>query len=320
MIAGLLGVHFDDLRRRQYKRQQRRFLIAITGALIIASVMTGVAVYALLAKRDAEFRRAQAEDLIGFMLGDLRERLEPLGRLDVLDEVGDKAMSYFASLPELDWDGKVLLQRGKALRQIGEVKKSQGNLSAATDAFFESNRLLSIANQQSAANAEIQFELAQSHFWIADVYLEQDIVMEAKREIETYRDLVLKLTLSHPDNQKYWLEYSYAESNLGTLAFKSQDLKTAKQRFTAAYKVVSSLVEENPDDVDLASMLAAASSWLGTVEKKLLNLDAAFDWHSQALELRRRIADQGQDKAAVSWLGSILRIMADIKHSSPSDD
>ena len=31
----------------------------------------------------------QAEDLIGFMLGDLRKRLEPVGRLEILEDVPD---------------------------------------------------------------------------------------------------------------------------------------------------------------------------------------------------------------------------------------
>ena len=48
----------------------------------------------------ADQRRHQAEDLVEFMLGDLRERLEPVGRLDALSAVGDKALDYFGSLDD----------------------------------------------------------------------------------------------------------------------------------------------------------------------------------------------------------------------------
>src|SRR5688500_7331906 len=38
--------------------------------------------------------RGEAEDLIEYMLGDLRRKLEPVGRLDVLDDVGERALAY----------------------------------------------------------------------------------------------------------------------------------------------------------------------------------------------------------------------------------
>ncbi|MEJ2207362.1 MAG: hypothetical protein P8170_25090, partial [Gemmatimonadota bacterium] len=40
----------------------------------------------------------EAERLIDFMLGDLRGKLEPIGRLDLLDDVGGEAVAYFAEL------------------------------------------------------------------------------------------------------------------------------------------------------------------------------------------------------------------------------
>jgi len=51
-----------------------------------------LAVRAIVAEREAMQHRAQAEDLISFMLGDLRDKLAPISRLDVLDSVGDQAV------------------------------------------------------------------------------------------------------------------------------------------------------------------------------------------------------------------------------------
>ena len=39
----------------------------------------------------ADRSRERAEDLLGFMIGDLREKLEPVGRLEVMDAVSEKA-------------------------------------------------------------------------------------------------------------------------------------------------------------------------------------------------------------------------------------
>ena len=60
------------------------------------STAVGVGV-ALWEAGEAKRRRVQAEGLIEFMLGDLRKKLQPVGRLDVLDAVGEKAFAYYAA-------------------------------------------------------------------------------------------------------------------------------------------------------------------------------------------------------------------------------
>jgi hypothetical protein len=91
IIAGLLSVSFDELKRRDLAQQYRRlsvFTAAASGLIVVMSVLAWTA---FVAEREAGLRSAQAEDLVEFMIVDLRTRLEPIGRLDVLDEVGAKA-------------------------------------------------------------------------------------------------------------------------------------------------------------------------------------------------------------------------------------
>jgi len=44
----------------------------------------------------------QAEHLVGFMLGDLNDKLAQVQRLDIMEAVDDQAMQYFQSLPTTD--------------------------------------------------------------------------------------------------------------------------------------------------------------------------------------------------------------------------
>ena len=50
---------------------------------------------AIQARDAARDQRREAEGLVGFMLGDLRAKLEPIGRLDALDAVGARALEYY---------------------------------------------------------------------------------------------------------------------------------------------------------------------------------------------------------------------------------
>ena len=83
LAAGLLDVGVDDLRRRDAQRQARVSLAVAATASAVAAVTIALAVTAIRARDEVDLRRAQAEGLIQFMLGDLRGRLEPIGRLDI---------------------------------------------------------------------------------------------------------------------------------------------------------------------------------------------------------------------------------------------
>src|SRR3546814_16335130 len=91
MPAGVRCVVVDDLKRRDAQRRAWIRSMVTTGLLMITTVTIGLAIVAYLSRQESELRRGQAEHLISFMLGDLRNKLEPLGKLDLPDAVGGQA-------------------------------------------------------------------------------------------------------------------------------------------------------------------------------------------------------------------------------------
>ncbi|MBV9497116.1 MAG: serine/threonine protein kinase, partial [Acidobacteria bacterium] len=73
---------------------------------------------ALTAKKEAVQRKAQAEDLIQFMLGDLRGKLEPVGRLDVLNDVAEKALQYIGATRKENLSTQELINYAMAFNQL----------------------------------------------------------------------------------------------------------------------------------------------------------------------------------------------------------
>ena len=96
LVAGMLGVGLDELVQRDTIRRQRRLAIGRGGfARRDGWWPAGLAVTAIQARDAARDQRREAEGLVGFMLGDLKDKLEPIGRLDVLDSVGARALAYY---------------------------------------------------------------------------------------------------------------------------------------------------------------------------------------------------------------------------------
>ena len=61
LLAGLLGVGFDDLRRREQQRRQRRLAVIASAAMVGMVITTGLAAAAFLARAEAEQQRSRAE-------------------------------------------------------------------------------------------------------------------------------------------------------------------------------------------------------------------------------------------------------------------
>ena len=113
-------------------RWLRRHRAASVAALAIVAVVSVAGQRVLHAKtvsdgqRDlAIASRAQAGDLLQFMIGDLQEKLRPIGRLDVLDAVAQKAIAYFAQSDQLTLGE--LAVRGRVIGDLGLLAGWEGH-------------------------------------------------------------------------------------------------------------------------------------------------------------------------------------------------
>ncbi len=125
--------------------------VAVATLVVVAVVGTVVAYLLEQRRREAESAREiarterdsaarhrnRAEEAMGFITEELREALEPEGRLDVLAKIGEKAREHFHSIPLAEESAKGFRQRMRALRQLGEVYLAQGNLPKARGVFEE---------------------------------------------------------------------------------------------------------------------------------------------------------------------------------------
>ncbi len=274
IAAGLLGVGIDALRQRDQQRRLRVASGAAALASVVAVVTIALAINAQLARDEAELRRGQAENLIGFMLGDLRSRLEPLGQLEMLDAVGAQAMQYFAELGDQGSEEE-LLARAMALRQIGEVRFHQGQLEEALVAFRESRDIAAALHQDYPAQERYLFELGQAEFWVGYVGWEQGRLAAAGESMEIYMAHTRTLLERDPDKEEYRLELGYALSNLGAIAREEGNQELALQYFQDAITTTQPLVDAAPEDTQLLMGMSDSWSWAGSTLLDLWQLTEA---------------------------------------------
>lgn len=248
LIAGLLGVRLDDLVRREAQRRQRRLAYIAAASVAGMATTSGLAIAANQARNEAEIQRneaqrqrAEADGLVEFMLTDLRGKLEPVGRLDVLKSVGDRALDYYARQKLQDLDGDSLGRRARAMLLVAEVGDLQGNSESARRGFIEAARSTAELLRRDPNNWQRIYDHAQSEFWLAYDAHNRGDNKGALPHFLAYRDLGRRMMEVAPKKAESQIELASAEVNLGVALTKEQrvvDALTSFDRASAMYKAI----------------------------------------------------------------------------------
>jgi tetratricopeptide (TPR) repeat protein len=278
----MIGVGVDELVRRDAQRRARRMALVATSAVAGMAVMAVLTFMAVQGRNEAQSQRAQAEDLLEFMLGDLRKKLVPVGRLDVLDAVGGKALAYYGKQDAAALDANALGRRSRALHLIGEMREQRGQLEDALAAFKSAADTTGELLQRSPADGQRIFDHAQSVFWVGFVAFKRGQAEAAEKAFLEYRALAQRLVAIDPANVDWQLETAYANQNLGVVQLQRRNLDAALQSFSAKRDTLARLVTMRPA---LGNELAEGLGWIARVREVSGDYTAAIEAQQRRLEV-----------------------------------
>ena len=315
LVAGLIGVSYDALARREAQRRHRRLLAITAASLCGMAVALALAATAYVARNDAQRRQAQAEDILGFMLGDLRGKLATVGRLDLMRAVDDKATGYFATLKPRDLSDRALEEQARSLTGIGQVRLDEGHHDQAMAAFREAYDRSRALAQREPGNGRRLFDRAQAEYWIGLVYWRQNRFDEAGLWLRRYRDSALQLAALDPRNFDWQREVAYGYHNLAVLQRSRGDDRMAEQGFRAELALYRGWMRAHPRDASLRDEASNAASFLGSIAQddgRLAEARARFAEQVDA-QARNRRAEPDNAVWKKSWLDAqVLLVDAEI--------
>ena len=106
--------------------------------------------------------RAEAEGLLSFLLFDLRDKLTPIGRLDLMQDVQKLVNRYYESMEVSEEDTEILRQRSVAYNNQGNLLREQGNLQDALQAYQNGLAIGQKLAAQDPSNTTWQRDLSVS--------------------------------------------------------------------------------------------------------------------------------------------------------------
>ena len=313
LLAGMVGVGFDDLVQRDTQRRLR-WLAGIASASAVGVVVFALlAVLAVRARNEAQHQRAQAEGLIEFMLGDLRKKLEPVGRLEVLDSVGEKALAYYGAQEADQLDATALGHRSRAMHLIGEIRDLRGNPAEAQAAFEQAAATTQRLVAQFPHDGQRIFDHSQSMFWVGYAAWKRADGKTAEAKFRSYLELSERLTKLDPSNVDWQAEEAFAYVNLGAVQLGTERPAEAIASLEAAGTVLKRLL---PQRADLGFELAQNHGFLSSAHEQLGQYEAALKDTQQQLALFRAMPGGTKNKVAqrgiVSALNTISRHQLDM--------
>ena len=321
LISGMVGLGVDDLVQRDLKRAKRRVMSVTVSASAILLAMGGLTIAAFEARDEAESRRTEAEGLIGFMLGDLKDRLEPVGRLDVLDGVAGETLGYFETKEDLSCSEQSLNAQATILAtQIAFNTNDTDRFNSESETALElTSKLIGSCGEQEI----YLFNHGQAVYWSGhNAYYNSDEA-ETFSNFEKYTQISKKLKIEFPQELQYQYEYASSLTNLGASYFSlKNDYDQAKYYFDLSIDEYSILLENEGVKESYRRDYADSLGWMAKTMMALNEFERAEEYRLQEIRQCEDILEQAvsDDWNTRQVLSSSLRSLAEIYYRTKRNE
>ena len=226
--------------------QRHRAGVAAT-SLAIGALGVGIGV-ALWQAREAQAQRVQAEGLIEYMIGDLRKKLQPVGRLDVLDGVGLKALDYYAGQDLNRLDADSLGRRARALHMIGDLAQQRGKFEESQRDFQAAADTTSRLLKAHPDDPQRIFDQSQSEYYVGYIQWYRGRLREAEAAFRRYEDMAQRMNKARPGDHDWQLENVFSKTNVAIVLTEEGRAEEALPLLAQARAEVAQIARSHPED------------------------------------------------------------------------
>ncbi len=137
---------------------------AVLMVIAIAGALFGWLNYrrAQTAESQAQASRANAENLVGFLIEDFYNELAPTGRLEILGKLARKTVAYYNGLPASLVTPQTRINRAMAILREGQAEQAGGKVKIARKLFQEGHAVFDALWKKGRHSEEVAYGLALS--------------------------------------------------------------------------------------------------------------------------------------------------------------
>jgi len=238
--------------------------------------------------------RDGAEGLVRYMVKDLRERLEPLGQLALLDGVVAAVDDYYdKQVPDPSGDPPGRSQsRAAALALLADVQMARGELATAERTARSALELRRELATRVKDDPTIIADLGASERQIGALHEARGELDEARAAYDEARRHLAVAAAAAPDDREITRDLSQAIIAAGEVRALRGDLPAAEAAYREAIALREGLVKTEPGEPRWRHELASAQDQLGHALTDAGRGPEALAIYSAAAELREALVEE----------------------------
>ncbi|WP_420905834.1 tetratricopeptide repeat protein [Candidatus Magnetaquiglobus chichijimensis] len=260
--------------------------------------------------------RSQAEELVNFVIFDLRDRLIPLGRLDLMKETAHKALAYYERLGEpSQLEPMQQRQLSAALNNIGNVFTDLGNLTEAQNLHRKAQEIDKRLARLDPNNTQWQRDLWVSHNKIGEILQTQGEQAAALTEFRAGMAITKRLAKLDPNNTQWQRDLQVSHNKIGDMLKTQGEQAAALTEFRAGMAIAKRLAALEPDNTEGQRDVWVSHNKIGEILQTQGEQAAAITEFRAGMAIAKRLAKlepnntQWQRDLSISHnkLGDILK-------------
>lgn len=294
-----------DSQRAMWRRRAARAAVALV--LVVFSGFSLAQWQRAARSRDAAARarvvadrtREQAEGLVEFMIFDLRDRLAPIGRLEVLTELTAKVAGYYRFVEGLGVDRTTTEEhrRAVAILRTGDVQVLLGRSPEALASFRSALAILLRIERRRSGNAASTQHIADCHDRIGDVLTVQGQYADALTEFRAGYAVRQRVARSDPARADWQRDLSVSHNKIGDALVASGRLSDALAEFQAGLAVVAELTRGDSVPIQWQRDLSISHNKIGDMLAAMGRREDAFTEFQAGIAIMERVASQDPGNA-----------------------
>jgi len=327
VTAGVLGVGFDDLKRRDLQRQIRRWTWLSTGAICLLAVTTTLAVVAYQARNEAvrqeqmaqaNYRKARsAVDRFFIEVSD-NELFETHGLQKLRERLLRDGLEYYQGfLKDRENDPDLLLETALTHVRIGEMTSQIGDRNSALESYAKAEVILGKLIEEQPASFDLRLHRAELQDSVSVTLWSMGRRDKALERLTTAQRDLAQLVREDPSNADAQLAWKQALRNLGPFQRYAGRIEEARKTYEETWEAAQNGAggtagDSHPIETDLLAATAAMN--LGVLyQENDGDLDAAKVWFNRAekvaeayLRYHQLEANLNDDRTEVTTVQELL--------------
>ncbi len=252
-----------------------------------------------IANQQAQEAREAAESVLDFLVFDLRDKLVPLGRLDIIEMIQQRVSDYYEKMGIEGQSTKVLNRLVASYDSEGDRLFEQGMLEEAEKAYQRSLSLIKYAALLEPHKHLWQRNVSVSLIKIADVLNAQGKPQDALKNYQESLAIRQKLVAHDPSSTSWQRDVSVALEKIADVLNAQGKQQGALKNYQESLAIRQKLVTHDPSSTDWQRDVSVSLVKIGGALIAQGKLEDALKHYQESLVILQKLV--AHDPSNTGW-------------------